>query len=1178
MVDCWSPPVSLVAHLRGVLRSLLGWGMSFNGVFSRALTRHVGLFATVTLLTAGLSAVPAAAASRALVAPTSAKTAAEAGRLAQQFNTAVEVADQTTEYTRTVATPQGTLSTEVSNTPVRTRRGADWVSVDRNLEARGDGTIGPKAAIAEVSFSGGGGTSLAKFADDGRTFELKSPWALPQPTLDGSKATYAAVLPGVDLVLEATEQGFSYNVVVQTREAAANPALKSLTFPVSTTGLTLRAAQSGRVAYVDPGGREVLSLGEALMWDSSGRAAAKAKVSSASAAGDGPADDANRTLIPFDGSSAGLTLQPDQTMLNAADTVYPVVIDPTMIGTSNRNGWTAVWELYPSQSFWKTEHSLGVGYEGYEQSKIVRSFFQFDVAAFANKKILNASLRTYETHSASCTARRVIATRTGPVSAATTWSNQPGGLADVAYFDGAKGWSSSCPAGYVEFDVTSSIQYTSATNGRTATFRLRAATENDKLGWKQFDSTGLVTIEYVAYPLPGYALGSAAPTDPLSACSTSANPSIIASMTPEVSARGNIGPGDNQSRVRVQLQIVSPSGSIWTMTSAADVPFQPKRLKVSQPIGDQVTYHYHARTLLDYPGGQLVSAWSVDCYFRTDTTAPPAPTIKASYNGVSLDNCLTSSDPDHCPEKAYVGTQVTYTITSTTSDVVALSYVFASKTTKISGKTLTVNLDMTAAKLTILEANAHDSAGYPSPTARFEINVGPAEPPVGSWSFNDGTASDGSGQNHALTVAGAEFDPSGRVDGSLELNGVGDHATASVPVVDTSRNFSLSAWARLTSYEEGAVVGVYGSQSIAAQLYYSQSRNRWAFMQHVSDTGNVAQTAAVSVDPPVLGVWTHLVGVYEASTKKMTLYVNGRAQGSATFTYAPWKGTSPLEVGWYKVGANHGAAFTGSIDEVTAYARILTADEAEELSAPKRPFGDDIEPVVGPSAHYAFDGVAAGTDQVWRTADDVYGADLTVAGFGQDQTSAIVSDPTQGFVLATTGGNESVSINRPVVDAAGSFTVMAWVKLSDTSKPRVILRQAGTSKDSWRLEYRPTTGDGAVFAFVRASSDSAGAAVTEVTAATDVATAQDWVPLIATYDAANETIALADNELLESGGSTKFAPTPAPVRTGSTVVAAPAASGAMLPFAGRMDDLRMYAGVLSDRLVCTVLRSPEECS
>lgn len=128
--------------------------MSFNRWFLRAFARPISALSIAAVVAAGLVMTPAVA--KPVAAQKSAVTVAEAMRLAAQYNASVEVEEKTTEYSRTVATPQGTLKAEVSNQPVRVRKGTAWVDVDTALEARSDGTVAPKASTADVAFSNGG--------------------------------------------------------------------------------------------------------------------------------------------------------------------------------------------------------------------------------------------------------------------------------------------------------------------------------------------------------------------------------------------------------------------------------------------------------------------------------------------------------------------------------------------------------------------------------------------------------------------------------------------------------------------------------------------------------------------------------------------------------------------------------------------------------------------------------------------------------------------------------------------------------------------------------------------------------------------------------------------------------------------------------------------------------------
>ncbi|MET7279561.1 LamG-like jellyroll fold domain-containing protein [Kribbella sp. NPDC005582] len=1163
--------------------------MSSNRWSLRAFTRSISVLSITSVLAAGLAAIPVIAQAKPEVAPSSAKTVADASRLAAKFNTSVEVEEKTTPYSRTVATPAGTLKAEVSNEPVRVQKNGAWTAIDTTLAARGDGMIAPKASTTDIAFSAGGNGPLARFTRDGGFFELKAPWLLPAPTLSGSKATYAAVLPGVDLVVEATDSSFSYNLVVQNREAASNPALRSLTFPVTTKDLHLRTTLPGRPSYVDSNGRQVITVGEPVMWDAGGTST-KTKVAATEAVERGPSGRSKRALMALSGTARGLTVTPDQKLLTAADTVFPVVIDPTtsLEVTRDRNAWTAVWELYPTTSFWKTTHSLGVGYEGFEQNKIVRSFFQFDVAAFTNKHIIKASLKTYEIHSASCAARSVTVSRTGAISTATTWNSQPAVQATVASANVAKGYNSTCPAGGVEFPVTSSVQATSKANGKIATFRLSATNESDEIAWKQFNSTGQLIVEYVAYPLPAYGLGVATDTDLPSPCAPSTNPTIVASLLPQVSAKGLVGAGEPSASIYVQFQLVTPSQVVQEFQNAAPVtPNVLVKLKPRTALTTGIMYTYRARTIRAVPGQTLVSAWSPSCYFKVDTTPPPAPVITAKYNGVTLTDCLTSTTPDVCPEVVPFGAKVTYTISSGSADVAALSYGFNGKMTRVSGRSVTVNLLTPGQTLMTLGAVSHDAADHTSTTKYHRINVGPGLPPSGAWNLDEGsgtTAADSSGKGHPLAVTGAQFDDAGRVGGSLTFDGNNsgnNRATVAgaASVVDTSQNFTISAWVRPTAAKDGGVVAVTGTQAYGGLLRYSAPNNRWAFVQNVSDASTAGQARVDSLAAPVLNVWTHLLGVFNVTDKTISLYVNGRLQGTAAFTHTPWKANGTIEVGSYQTASSIGV-LSGAVDDVKIYPRVMSATEANKVADPRiGPSGND-EPIASPAAKYPFDSMVAQSNGLWTTEDTVYGQNLTVSGFAgsPDQSSAIVEDPERGNVLATTGtASELLAVNRALVDSSASFTVTLWVRIQDPTKRQVFIRQVGANRDSWRIEYRPGADDSADWVFSRATSDTTTGAYTEVTQSTNQTTAGEWTALAAQYNAATDQVTLLVADRSGDGGVASFS---TPFQGTANVLSwGPQGDTTFAPLNAALDDLRVYTGVVPQRQLCIEFGGdPTECS
>ncbi|EHN76262.1 hypothetical protein SMCF_4243 [Streptomyces coelicoflavus ZG0656] len=279
---------------------------------------------------------------------------------AQESGERVEVMGERTERTTVFANPDGsTFTLEESAVPVRVPApGGGWQAPDATLEKRSDGMVGPKGAAVGISFSGGGETGpLAQIEDGGRSLALDWPDELPVPSLDGPRAVYAEVLPGVDLQVTATPESFQPVFVVKTPEAAASDALERLTFGLETSHLTVREGAAGNLAAVDGNGNTVFKAPPARMWDSAGQGTAggvqpqlvtadstptaePADPSESAPSGSGVEPGQGDTVARMDVQvgDGSLSVIPDTDMLTTSDeSVFPLFIDPTVTwGESER--------------------------------------------------------------------------------------------------------------------------------------------------------------------------------------------------------------------------------------------------------------------------------------------------------------------------------------------------------------------------------------------------------------------------------------------------------------------------------------------------------------------------------------------------------------------------------------------------------------------------------------------------------------------------------------------------------------------------------------------------------------------------------------------------------------------------------------------------------------------------
>ncbi|GAA1515347.1 LamG domain-containing protein [Kribbella lupini] len=560
-----------------------------------------------------------------------------------------------------------------------------------------------------------------------------------------------------------------------------------------------------------------------------------------------------------------------------------------------------------------------------------------------------------------------------------------------------------------------------------------------------------------------------------------------------------------------------------------------------------------------------------------DPPVPPTPpAISVSYQGVPIADCLEQTV---CPQVMPLGESVAVTVAATSGDVVSVRYGFSGQLpVDVDGSTVSVTMAPPHEGWATLEARSINAIGQFSSPAYFMFNVGPRPAAVGSWGFDEGTgttAADGPGLTHPLTLGGgAALDAKGRIDGSLALDGVDGTARATAPVIDTSKSFSMSAWVRPTNAATtGVVAAVTGTRTTAAGLGYDAGTKRWTFARTSADVNLPAVSKVSSKEAPVNGAWAHLLGTYDAATGQLQLFVNGRLQQTAQSAVG-WQAAGPLTVGRGKSAGTPTGAFAGSVDRLAVWQRVLVADEIPPLVDPRVGGGGNDRITAGLAAYWPLDD-AVRTNGTSRTPEQVRGADLTLTGFAKP-AGAFVDDPELGRVLELTGrSQESLSLNASTVDGSASFTVAARVKIDDPSKPMVVARQGTAGKDTWRLEYRPVDTFTSQWRFIR--GDAGSATETVAVASIDHDSLPGWHLLAGSYNAnlANGTprLELTVDNRPSDGSIVPYQATPP--RAGTTVVGTGRTSGQA--FDGRIDDLRVYAGLAASFRLCADYPGTEGC-
>ncbi|MEU8139229.1 LamG domain-containing protein [Streptodolium elevatio] len=229
------------------------------------------------------------------------------------------------------------------------------------------------------------------------------------------------------------------------------------------------------------------------------------------------------------------------------------------------------------------------------------------------------------------------------------------------------------------------------------------------------------------------------------------------------------------------------------------------------------------------------------------------------------------------------------------------------------------------------------SNAVPAPGATPAPTAPAAAPPVAvpadavaHWELDQGAADTGE-RFHGTTSGIVTWSP--EQSGSAFFAGGGSIQTRE-PVVDTTRSFTIAAWAKVTETKaHQTIVAQDGTQVSGFYLHYNKDARTWAFVRTSEDAANPAQwyTAAAS-QPAKIGAWTSLAAVYDASTGQMTLYVDGVAQGSAVAAKS-WKAAGPLTIGRATSGVDR---LNGSVADVQVFDRTLSAAEVAALAGTQR--------------------------------------------------------------------------------------------------------------------------------------------------------------------------------------------------------------------------------------------------
>ena len=136
----------------------------------------------------------------------------------------------------------------------------------------------------------------------------------------------------------------------------------------------------------------------------------------------------------------------------------------------------------------------------------------------------------------------------------------------------------------------------------------------------------------------------------------------------------------------------------------------------------------------------------------------------------------------------------------------------------------------------------------------------------------------------------------------------------------TSGSFTFAGWIKASSATSNSVIlGRPTAIPFKTALVYTTSKGYQFYVNNTTST----QTTVTDAGPYEPGAWHHVVGVADDVSKTITLYVDGQAKNSSTYSGTLYDhGTSAYSIGQY---------FTGNLDDVRIYDRALTAAQVKTV-------------------------------------------------------------------------------------------------------------------------------------------------------------------------------------------------------------------------------------------------------
>jgi hypothetical protein len=200
--------------------------------------------------------------------------------------------------------------------------------------------------------------------------------------------------------------------------------------------------------------------------------------------------------------------------------------------------------------------------------------------------------------------------------------------------------------------------------------------------------------------------------------------------------------------------------------------------------------------------------------------------------------------------------------------------------------------------------------------------------------YNNHGTNNGSVYNTSCGVTSAGNDLGGCYDlESTELDYIdlGDNSDLDIQ----AESFTISTWVQLESKPAGEHMGIVTKTYLSGGTWTSNYHLLWNYDTDVFVMGwfNDPDWSGVSATTtPTIGEWYFITTTYNYPTENLSIYVNGKLEGTTTNTIAMVANNYPFRIGTNSADSPTGDwAFDGQIDQVQIWDRALSSNEVLNL-------------------------------------------------------------------------------------------------------------------------------------------------------------------------------------------------------------------------------------------------------